>query len=125
MRASIVSILSPEGLLPSFANPQYEHLRHKRITLPRKPKPQVILDPCPSEHQDIGASCVVAYLQSRDEITEIWAKGEALSPVISQGADLIAFNTLIDQATEAAKAARLVLVQAIGESTELKIEALN
>lgn len=86
---------------------------------------QVIRDPCPSEHQEIGASCVVAYLQSRDEITEIWAKGEALSPEISQGADLIGFISLIDQATEAAKAARLVLIQAISESTELKIQAIN
>lgn len=86
---------------------------------------QVILDPCPSEHQDIGASCVVAYLQSRDEITEIWAKGEALSPEIGQDADQTGFNSLIDQATEAAKAARLVLIQAINESTELKIQATN
>lgn len=86
---------------------------------------QIILDPCPSEHQEIGASCVVAYLQSRDEITEIWAKGEALSPEISQGADLVRFNSLIDQATEAAKAARLVLIQAINESTELKIQAIH
>lgn len=86
---------------------------------------QVILDPCPSEHPDIGASCFVAYLQSRDEITEIWAKGEALSPEISLGTDQIGFNSLIDQATEAAKAARLVLIQAISESTELKIQAIN
>lgn len=86
---------------------------------------QVILDPCPSEHPDIGASCVVAYLQSRDEITEIWAKGEALSPEISLGIDQTGFNSLIDRATEAARAARLVLIQAISESTELKLQAIN
>lgn len=86
---------------------------------------QIILDPCPSEHSDIGASCVVAYLQSRDEITEIWAKGEALSPEITLGTDQTGFNSLIDQATEAAKAARLVLIQAISESTELKIQAIT
>lgn len=85
---------------------------------------QIILDPCPSEHSDIGASCVVAYLQSRDEITEIWAKGEALNPEITLGTDQTGFNSLIDQATEAAKAARLVLIQAISESTELKIQAI-
>lgn len=86
---------------------------------------QVILDPRPSEHSDIGASCVVAYLQSRDEITEIWAKGEALSPDITLGTDQTGFDSLIDQATEAAKAARLVLIQAISESTELKLHAIT
>lgn len=86
---------------------------------------QIISDPCPSEHSDFAASCVVAYLQSRDEITEIWAKGETLSPEITLGTDQTGFDSLIDQATEAAKAARLVLIQAISESTELKIQAIT
>ena len=30
-----------------------------------------ILDPCPAEHREIVAACAVAYLASRDEITEI------------------------------------------------------
>lgn len=86
---------------------------------------QIISDPCPSEHSDFAASCVVAYLQSRDEITEIWAKGETLSPEITLGTDQTVFDSLIDLATEAAKAARLVLIQAISESTELKIQAIT
>lgn len=108
---------------PSVRAPEAQGNHHKKAEAATTT--QVILDPCPSEHQDIGASCVVAYLQSRDEITEIWAKGEALSPEISQGADQTRFNSLIDEATEAAKAARLVLIQAISESTELKIQATS
>lgn len=109
---------------PSVRAPE-AHGNHRATKAEAATTTQVILDPCPSEHPDIGASCVIAYLQSRDEITEIWAKGEALIPEISQGTDRIGFDSLIDQATEAAKAARLVLIQAINESTELKIQAIN
>lgn len=33
------------------------------------------LDPCPAEHQEIVAACAVGYLHSRDEVTEVWLKG--------------------------------------------------
>lgn len=44
----------------------------------RDDKEQVVrlLDPCPAEHSEIVAACVVGYLASRDEITEIWMKGD-------------------------------------------------
>ncbi|KAH7089010.1 exoribonuclease family protein [Paraphoma chrysanthemicola] len=35
-----------------------------------------VLDPCPAEHKEIVSACAVAYLASRDEITEIWMKGD-------------------------------------------------
>jgi exosome complex component MTR3 len=35
-----------------------------------------ILDPCPAEHKHIIAACAVGYLASRDEVTEIWMKGD-------------------------------------------------
>jgi exosome complex component MTR3 len=35
-----------------------------------------LLDPCPAEHKEIVAACAVAYLASRDEITEMWMKGD-------------------------------------------------
>ena len=30
-----------------------------------------ILDPCPSEREEIQSACVVGYLPSRDEVTEV------------------------------------------------------
>lgn len=69
-----------------------------------------VLDPCPSEH-DIRAACVVGYLQSRDEVTEMWMKGDAGSEV----------ETLIDHAVKASVLTRTVLAEAIKESTEVKM----
>ena len=74
---------------------------------------QLVLDPCPYDHENINAACVVGYLQSRDEITEIWSKSKMHAPGI-------VFAPLIDNAVEAAKATRLVLLEALNESTELK-----
>lgn len=36
----------------------------------------LVLDPCPAEHQKILAACAVGYLHSRDEVTEVWLKGD-------------------------------------------------
>ncbi|MCJ1456774.1 3'-5'-exoribonuclease [Mycoblastus sanguinarius] len=81
---------------------------------------QFVRDPCPSDHEMVAA-CVVAYLQSRDEVTEIWAKGNIITFSDRKEPDANAFEFLMDQAVEAALAARLVLTEAIKESTELKI----
>ena len=83
---------------------------------------EVVIDPCPSEHPEIGAACVVAYLQSRDEITEMWAKGDAMNLTISKTPGETGLNVLMDHAVDAAIAARLVLIEAISESTELKLQ---
>lgn len=77
---------------------------------------QLVLDPCPSDHDKIDAACVVGYLQSRDEITEIWSRDTV-------GASALVFEPLIDNAVEAAKAARLVLLESIKESTEEAIRS--
>lgn len=83
---------------------------------------QLVLDPSPSDHQEIKAACVIAYLQSRDEITEIWAKGSVDDTPNGNGSDKMGFESLVDMAGEAAMAARLVLIEAIKESTEAKIQ---
>lgn len=83
---------------------------------------QIILDPCPSEHWELLAACVVGYLQSRDEITLIWTKGDLPHLLIGQGSDQGGVQILMDQAVEAAAAARLVLVEAVKESTELRMQ---
>ncbi len=84
--------------------------------------PQMLLDPCPSEHEEVFAACVVGYLQNRDEITELWTKGSITASKDGNGANTMGFEPLVDQAVEAAVAARLVLVEAIKESTEVKVQ---
>jgi exosome complex component MTR3 len=69
----------------------------------------VVVDPVPAEHE-IKAACLVAYLQSRDEITEMWMKGEA-------GAEL---EEMVEQAVKAATLSRSVLVDAVKESASAK-----
>ena len=69
----------------------------------------ILLDPSPSEH-DLKAACVVAYLQSRDEITEMWMKGDAGMKT----------ENLIDSAVRAACMTRTVLAEAIKEAVEVK-----
>ena len=83
---------------------------------------QVVLDPCPSEHRNVKAACVIGYLQSRDEVTEIWAKGDIPGSSVTASPGQISLETLMDGAVEAAVAARLVLIEAIKESTEFKVQ---
>ena len=68
-----------------------------------------VLDPCPSEHDDVRAACVVGYLQSRDEVTELWMKG-----------DVADSEDLINRAVEAAVLTRSVLAEAVQEAAEIK-----
>ncbi|KAF2103521.1 exoribonuclease family protein, partial [Rhizodiscina lignyota] len=69
-----------------------------------------VLDPSPPEHREVIAACVVGYLSQRDEITELWMKGNA-------GADA---EALVDRAVQAAVATRAVLVQAVIESGQAR-----
>lgn len=78
-------------------------------------KTQVVLDPCPAEHKNILSACIVGYLASRDELTEIWLKGTSAS------SDSAPEDSLIDRAVEAAVASRTVLAAAILESTEARL----
>jgi exosome complex component MTR3 len=66
---------------------------------------EIVLDMSPSEH-DIQAACVVGYLQSRDDITELWMHGDPGMQV----------EGLIDEAVKAAVLARTVLAEAIRET---------
>lgn len=81
----------------------------------------MLMDPCPAEHTNLSGVCVVGYSQSRDEVTEIWAKGDTFDKVDRDARDHAAFDALMDRAVDAAVASRLVLVEAVKESTETKI----
>lgn len=81
----------------------------------------VVLDPRPSEHYELIAGCVVGYLPSRDEVTELWVKGDGLSLTSSHISGMNWVESLTDQAVEAAKTIRLVLIESINEGTEIRM----
>lgn len=53
-------------------------------------EPTMVLDPVPSEHEEILAACCVAYLPSRDEITNLWFKGRLPTSDATSQRDLVA-----------------------------------
>ncbi|KAF1989201.1 hypothetical protein K402DRAFT_350980 [Aulographum hederae CBS 113979] len=69
-----------------------------------------VLDPSPPEHDGILRACVVAYIEARDEITEIWLKGEAGSPEETE--------QLTEKAVVAALASGVVLKAAVSGPTD-------
>ncbi|OJD40731.1 3 exoribonuclease family protein [Diplodia corticola] len=71
---------------------------------------ELVLDPSPPEHKDLVAACVVGYLPGRDEITELWMKGDAGDRA----------EDLVERSVQAALASRLVLEEAVKESAALK-----
>lgn len=106
----------------TIPNHRYPSIPSKRNAVDET---EFILDICPSEHQEVVAACVVGYLQSNDEITEIWTKGGKLNPIADQRSDENGMELLLDRAIDAAMATRLVLVDAIKESTALKLQFLD
>lgn len=88
----------------------------------RDAESQILLDPCHSEHADLVAVCVVGYLQSRDEITEIWTRGDLGRVSTEQGKQSLGLEGLLDRAVEAAVLSRAVLEQALQKSVEFKLQ---
>jgi len=70
------------------------------------------LDPCPAEHKEVIAACTVAYLASRDEITEIWMKGD-----VGEDPDV-----LVEGATHAAVGSLAVVKEVLLEALQTKFE---
>ena len=68
--------------------------------------PSHVLDPSPAEHEGIHSACVVGYLPSRDELTEVWTTGSLSGK--DQG-DASNFDSLLDHAVGAARAVQSVL----------------
>lgn len=71
-----------------------------------------LLDPCPSEHEELSSACIVGYLPARDELVEIWTKS-----VTDQGSDS-ALETLTDAAIKSARGAHKILTEVIKESLD-------
>ena len=71
-----------------------------------------LLDPCPIEHEKISSACVIGYLPNRDEVTEMWIRGDLVQDSGS------GFDELVDLAATAARGAQIVLQEAVKESAE-------
>ncbi|KAF5022650.1 hypothetical protein F66182_5293 [Fusarium sp. NRRL 66182] len=72
--------------------------------------PILVLDPVPSEHSQILAACCVAYLPARDEITNLWLKGNLPS------SDANLHRNLVARAVHASKGANHAVVASLNES---------
>ncbi|KAJ5102076.1 3' exoribonuclease family protein [Penicillium alfredii] len=78
--------------------------------------PRLVLDTDPAEHRSIVSACVVAYMPARDEITELWLKGDSSKAALEDDDKRPGHEALIDGAVDAARGAHTVLGQAVRES---------
>lgn len=78
--------------------------------------PRLMLDIDPAEHRSILSACVVAYMPARDEITELWLKGDSSKAALEKGDTRSGHEALIDGAVDAARGANTVLSEAVTES---------
>ncbi|KAL2267735.1 hypothetical protein VTJ83DRAFT_5012 [Remersonia thermophila] len=73
-------------------------------------QPSIVLDPVPSEHAKILAACCVAYLPTRDEVTNLWFRGDV------PASDMELYNSLVEKGIQASRNANRVLVGCLTES---------
>lgn len=71
---------------------------------------EIVLDPAPLEHESIHAACCVAYLAGRDEVTNLWLKGEVPST------DPGLYRNLVARAVHASKGSNKTIVASLNES---------
>lgn len=79
---------------------------------------KTVVDPAIGEALQEGgvhAACVVGYLQARDEITELWARGD-IGP---------SYEKLVNRAVEAAVMTRGILSETLKEATVQKLAILE
>lgn len=71
---------------------------------------KIDLDPCLAEHGRSLATCVVAYLKSRDEVTEVWINGSIPAVLKPREDSPTGIELLIDGAVQAAASTQLVIL---------------
>lgn len=86
---------------------------------------QIIRDPCPYEQRSMIAACVVGYLGSRDELTELWFKGNFHGPACGTFVGARIEDALMDQAIASALETRLVLEAAVLEAVERRSQQIS
>jgi exosome complex component MTR3 len=80
-------------------------------------KTRIVLDPVPGEHANIIAACCVAYLPGRDEVTNVWLRGEVPAD------DGTAYTALLAKAVQASRSANTVLVDSLKDSMRQSLRA--
>ncbi|KAJ5165956.1 hypothetical protein N7492_006252 [Penicillium capsulatum] len=83
--------------------------------------PRLMLDTDPAEHRSIVSSCVVAYMPARDEITELWLKGDSSQVALEKDDGRAGHEALVDGAVDAARGAHSVLAEAVRESLQRSV----
>lgn len=72
--------------------------------------PRIVMDPIALEHERVLAACCVAYLPARDEVTNLWFKGDLPS------SDMELYARLVDTGIQASKSANRVLVDCLHDT---------
>ncbi|OAA68346.1 3 exoribonuclease family protein [Niveomyces insectorum RCEF 264] len=75
----------------------------------------LVVDPVSAEHDKILAACCVAYLPNRDEVTNLWLKGD-----LPPSKDGTLHLQMLDKALLASRQADQVIVAALKEAAEDK-----
>lgn len=73
-------------------------------------KPKLVVDPLASQHDKILAACCVAYLPERDEITNLWFKGDL------PATDTLLYTGMVEKGILASQSANRVLVDCLREA---------
>ncbi|KAL2200631.1 3' exoribonuclease family, domain 1-domain-containing protein [Corynascus similis CBS 632.67] len=74
--------------------------------------PSIVVDPLPSDHEKVLAACCIAYLPTRDEVTNLWFRGDL------PASDMDLYTTLVEKGIQASKNANRVLVNCLSETLE-------
>ncbi|GAB1319039.1 3'-5'-exoribonuclease [Madurella fahalii] len=72
--------------------------------------PSIVVDPIPSEHEKILAACCIAYLPTREEVTNLWFKGDL------PASDMELYTSLVESGIQASRHANRVLVECLSET---------
>lgn len=72
--------------------------------------PSIVVDPIPAEHEKVLAACCIAYLPTRQEVTNLWFKGDL------PASDMDVYTQLVEKGIQASKSANRVLVDCLNET---------
>jgi exosome complex component MTR3 len=70
----------------------------------------IVVDPIPSEHEKILGACCIAYLPTRDEVTNLWFKGDL------PASDMDLYTKLVESGISASASANRILVDCLNET---------
>ncbi|KAI1813233.1 exoribonuclease [Poronia punctata] len=75
-------------------------------------QPTIVIDPPVGDFHKIYAACCVAYLPTRDEVTNLWFKGQL------PGSDTVLYNNMVERCLIACRNANLVVVTALKQAVK-------